>query len=45
MSWKKKIRQDYDGILSKKQIEATIKYWDKILAQELKKERERMGGG
>lgn len=34
--WKDKIRKDYSGILSEKQIEATIKYWDDFLEQAIK---------
>ena len=31
--WKEKIRQDYKGIVSDEQIEATIRYWDKFLKE------------
>ena len=32
INWKNKIRQDYKGIVSEAQIEATIKYWEYVIS-------------
>lgn len=32
-SWEKKIRHDYNGIVSDEQIEATVEYWRSLIAQ------------
>ncbi len=45
-SWEEKIRQDYKGIISQAQIEATIKYWRDFMnvniSQAITTERERI---